>query len=324
MLKLFKKTGFNILMGFYLTSSLVSAQDISLPAPQKTGGMPLMEALDSRKTIRAFSSTEIPLQVLSDLLWTAYGINRPSEGKRTVPSAYAIYNMKIYVSTADGLYLYQPSTHTLKMILDQDIRSQTGLQSEAGDAPVNLVYVANLAQLSFSGKADLFSYAHTGFISQNVYLFCASAGLATFVRDYVDRETLHTTLQLGDDEEITLAQSIGYPEGTSKIKSNRNESVDPEAYPLSQNYPNPFNLETQIEYTLPENAHVEITIFNLNGEHIKTVVNQNQSPDHYVLKWNGLNENGQIMASGVYFYRLELVYANNRFKQQTQKMLMLK
>ena len=311
------------LIGVFCTICSIQAQDITLPAPQKTGGMPLMDALNNRKSTREFSSTELPLQVLSNLLWAAYGINRPSEGKRTVPTAFGIYNMEIYVARIDGLYLYDASTHSLQMILEEDIRSQTGIQSQAGDAPVNLVYVADLSKLSSSGKAEFYSIANTGFISQNVYLFCASMELVTFVRDFINRETLHATMQLGDDQEIILAQSIGYPKGTSKVDDKEVDSQNPEEYTLSQNHPNPFNLETQIEYTLLENAHVKINIFNMNGEHIKTVVNQNQTPDNYVFKWNGLNENGHPMASGVYFYQIELIQDNQR-KEQTRKMLMLK
>jgi hypothetical protein len=180
-----------------------------------------------------------------------------------------------------------------------------------------------LSKLSTSGKAEFYSIAHTGFISQNVYLFCASSGLVTVVRDLVDRETLHSTMQLGNQQEIILAQTIGYPERTSETSNPPDRNQNPEEYSLSQNFPNPFNLETQIQYTLFEEAQVQITIFNLKGDHINTVVHQKQTPGEYVFTWKGLDENGHQMASGVYFYQIEIIHDNQR-KEQTRKMLMLK
>ncbi len=298
------------------------SQDITLPDPQKSGGMPLMEALNNRKSTRDLSDYEISEQVLSDLLWAAYGFNRPQESKRTVPSAYNIQNMKIYVAKADGLYLYDAAANKLNLILAEDIRDETGTQDYVRDASVNLVYVADMSMMAPAGdRAEFYSNAHAGFISQNVYLFCASFNLGTTVRDLINRDALAITMQLEDDEDIILAQSVGYPEGY--IPPEKEETRYSAKYSLSQNFPNPFNSETQISYKLPENAYVCVNIYDLKGTKIKTVLNKNQKSGDYNIYWNGTNDKGERMTSGIYFYQIDITNDNNNFTQ-TRKMLMLK
>ncbi|HPQ39615.1 MAG TPA: nitroreductase family protein [bacterium] len=186
---------------------------VSLPKPQTDGGKPLMQALSDRATSRSFSSRPLPEQVLSNLLWAAFGINRPESGKRTAPSALNWQEIDIYVATADGLFRYDAGPHVLIPILDKDIRAMTGGQPFVAGAPVNLVYVADTSRMGSSGNADpdFYAAADTGFISQNVYLFCASEGLATVVRGYVDREKLKAAMNLKPEQKIILAQTVGYP-----------------------------------------------------------------------------------------------------------------
>jgi nitroreductase len=119
----------------------------------------------------------------------------------------------IYVATADGLYLYDAKSNELKPILPDDIRGLTGRQEFVKDAPVNLIYVADLSKIASSTKEDkkLYSAAGTGFISENVYLYCASEGLATVVRGSIDRQTLAKIMRLRPDQKVILAQSVGYP-----------------------------------------------------------------------------------------------------------------
>ncbi len=193
------------------TQLAVFAQDIKLPEPQKTGGMPLMEALSKRSSSRNYITKEISYQVLSNMLWAAYGYNRPKEKMRTAPSAWNIQNINIYVAKSDGLYLYDAANNILKSVSKKDIRKNTGTQIFVKDVPVNLIYVADLSMMSRVGdKAKFYSTAHTGFIAQNVYLFCASFNLGTVIRDLVDRDTLSKALNLKDDQEIILSQSVGY------------------------------------------------------------------------------------------------------------------
>jgi nitroreductase len=185
---------------------------ISLPKPQMEGGQPLMQALKNRQTSRSFSSEKLPEQLLSNLLWAADGVNRP-DGKRTAPSAMNWQEIDVYVALDDGLYLYDAKANVLQPVLGQDIRAMTGKQSFVKDAPVSLVFVADYAKMARASDADkgTYSAADTGFISQNVYLFCASEGLATGVRGMVPRDELAKTMNLRPDQKIVLAQSVGYP-----------------------------------------------------------------------------------------------------------------
>ena len=201
----------------FLASVAGSAKDlavIKLPKPQMEGGKPLMQALKERQTIRDFSPEKLPLQVISNLLWAADGINRPEAGKRTAPSAVNWQEIDIYVTLAEGVYLYDAKTNELKPVLAEDIRAKTGGQPFVGTAPMNLVYVADYARMGEKSSLEdktFYSACDTGFISQNVYLYCASEGLATVVRGYVDKEALAKTLNLRPDQKVTLAQTVGYP-----------------------------------------------------------------------------------------------------------------
>ena len=198
---------------FPLVAPAGDLKPIQLPRPQTEGGKPLMEVLRNRKSSRSFAGKALPQQVLSNLLWAAFGVNRPGSGKRTAPSARNWQEIDIYVATARGLYLYDAVAHALQPVLAQDIRALTGKQSYVKEAAVNLVYVANLSKMG-NATADsktLCSAADTGFIAQNVYLYCASEGLATVVRGLVDREALGKLMRLQGDQKIILAQSVGYP-----------------------------------------------------------------------------------------------------------------
>jgi nitroreductase len=185
---------------------------VQLPRPQTEIGRPLMQALKDRKTTRDFSPEKLPAQALSNLLWAAFGVNRPDSGKRTAPSAMDWQETDIYVATAEGVYVYDAGKNQLDPVLREDVRGLTGTQSFVKDTPVNLVYVADLARTrGGSAERDLFVAADTGFIAQNVYLFCASEGLATVVRGSIDRPALSKALRLRPDQRIILAQTVGYP-----------------------------------------------------------------------------------------------------------------
>jgi SagB-type dehydrogenase family enzyme len=188
-------------------------EPISLPEPDTSGGRPLMQVLKARRTSREFSDQELSLQVLSDMLWAAFGINRPESGKRTAPSAVNWQEIDIYVAKEAGLYLYDARANVLWPVLAEDIRSATGEQAFVGNAPVNLVFVADYSRMGLASEEakDFYSAADTGFISQNVYLFCASEGLATVVRGLIDREALAERMGLRSNQKIILAQTVGYP-----------------------------------------------------------------------------------------------------------------
>lgn len=185
---------------------------IELPRPRSEGGMPLMNALMLRHSTREFSDRPLPPQTLSDLLWAAFGINRPN-GYRTAPCGRYIIAIDIYAAMTDGVWIYEPKTHTLRPYLSGDIRAQTGLQDFVGTAPLNLVYVAHGEHLMDDSPEErrLLASVDTGFIGQNVYLFCASEGLATVFRGSVDYPKLKRTLKLPHQQFVTFAQTVGYP-----------------------------------------------------------------------------------------------------------------
>ncbi len=201
-----------------ITDGSMSA--IRLPAPRTEGGMPLMKALKERKSGRNFSPTPLPDQVLSNLLWAAFGINRPESGRRTAPSALNWQETDVYVFTEQGAYIYEAKDHILQPVASGDYRAETGsiIQPFVKDAPVNLVFVVDAGRTSMMGKIalstaerDMLSDTAVGFISQNVYLYCASEGLSTVVRGLIDREAVKARLKLRPEQRIILAQSVGYP-----------------------------------------------------------------------------------------------------------------
>jgi SagB-type dehydrogenase family enzyme len=206
-----------VLMADLSSSSFAEGEKmIELPKPQTDGGKPLMQILHERKTAREFVPDRLPAQVLSNLLWAACGINRP-DGHRTCPSAGNRQEVDIYITTADGLYLYNAKAHAMQQISNEDIRALAGKQPFVNEAPLNLVYVADYAKMPDSKETgrieekDFLAAADTGFIGQNVYLFCASEGLSTVFRAMVDRPPLAKVMKLRPDQKITFAQSVGYP-----------------------------------------------------------------------------------------------------------------
>jgi len=206
--------GFNLFPAATPISQAEEAQIIKLPAPQMEGGKPLMECLKLRQSNRSYSQQKLSLQTLSNLLWAANGINRPESGKRTAPTAVNWQNIDVYVATADGLFLYDAKEQALIQILKEDIRALTGSQDFVKTAPVNLVYVADYAKIPRGSDEDKLFYSanHAGYISQNVYLFCASEGLSTVVRAMINKEELAKAMKLRPEQHIMLAQSIGYPQ----------------------------------------------------------------------------------------------------------------
>jgi nitroreductase len=198
-----------------MTPDLILAEEpkpIQLSKPQIGSGNPLMQLLWKRMSSREYSPQPLPVEVLSNMLWAASGINRP-DGKRTAPTASNRQEIDIYVASANGLYLYDTKTNLLNPILAEDIRAMTGRQPFVKEAAVNLIYVADYSKMGTvpNEVKDLYSAAATGFISENVYLYCASEGLATVVRAGIDRPALANAMKLRPDQKIILAQSVGYP-----------------------------------------------------------------------------------------------------------------
>lgn len=193
------------------------AQDIKLVKPDKSGGIPLMQALNNRTSSREYDNRKLTDEQLSGLLWAAWGINRPEEGKHTAPSSNNKQEMQVYVALESGLYLYVPESHLLKQIHNRDIRKSTGKQDFVEIAAVNLVFVSDLIKAGVTnpekaGPEALNSSAiNTGFMAQNVYLYCASEKLACVVRGWMDTPELAKAMELAPHQRIIVSQTVGYP-----------------------------------------------------------------------------------------------------------------
>lgn len=185
---------------------------ISLPPPDKHGGLPLMEALASRHSSRDFTSDPLPLQLLSNLLWAAYGINR-TDGGRTSPSALNAQEIDIFVALPSGAYRYEAAIDELHLVAASDLRRITGYQDFVDEAPLDLVYVADYARMNRvpAGQRESYASVAAGAITQNIYLFAASNGLATVIRAWIDRAAIADALGLTHDQQVLLSQTVGYP-----------------------------------------------------------------------------------------------------------------
>lgn len=189
-----------------------TATSISLPSPEKHGGLPLMEALAKRQSSRDFAPDPLPVQLLSNLLWAAYGMNR-ADGGRTSPSALNVQEIDIFVALPSGAYRYDATGHELHLVASSDLRRITGYQDFVDEAPLDLVYVADHSRMSLVPVGQRESYASVvaGAITQNVYLFAASNGLATVIRAWIDRTAIADALGLTHDQQVLLSQTVGYP-----------------------------------------------------------------------------------------------------------------
>jgi SagB-type dehydrogenase family enzyme len=195
------------------SSAALAQQTIQLPAPRMDGGMPLMSAIAKRQSIRAYSERRLPNDVLSNLLWAAFGINRRDAGERTAPSWRGGKEIDIYVATSQAVWMYDPAAHALRHVMEGDIRAATGRQSFPATAPLVLIYVADRERMAEAPEQEQYVYAHAdaAFIAQNVYLFAASEGLGTVVLGNVEKAELAKTMKLRSNQILTFTQPIGYP-----------------------------------------------------------------------------------------------------------------
>lgn len=185
---------------------------IALPAPISHGGMPLTEAIARRRSSREFSPEALPLQTLSDLLWAAWGVNRP-DGGRTAPTALDAQEIDLYVALPAGAYRYDAAAHALRLAAAGDLRRVTGYQDFVDEAALDLVFVADHERMTLVPvrQRECFASVAVGAIAQNVYLFAAARGLATVIRAWIDHEAIAEALGLRHDQQVIAAQTVGVP-----------------------------------------------------------------------------------------------------------------
>lgn len=188
-----------------------SPATLVLPPPGRSGGMPLMEALDRRQSGRSYRPDALALQQLGDLLWSANGQNRASGG-RTAPSALNAQELEVIVALPEGAYRYEAASHHLELMAAADLRRLSGYQDFVDEAPLDLIFVANHDRLKMVPAAQRSAYAHVaaGAAAQNVYLYAASTGLATVIRAWIDRDAIAAALGLAQDHEVLLSQTVGF------------------------------------------------------------------------------------------------------------------
>ena len=204
--------------GVALAPGLASAQaqaPIELPPPRADFGTSLAQALKRRRSTREFAPRPLPPQVLSELLWSAFGVNRPATADRTAPSWRHARETEIFAVLAEGVWRYDPIAHRLLPQLAGDVRAQAGVQDFVATAPLNLVYASNAEHLGGVSHEEQrrVAAADIGFIGQNVYLYCASEGLNCVFRASLDTERLARTLKLPETQFISFSQTVGYPKG---------------------------------------------------------------------------------------------------------------
>lgn len=189
-----------------------AAPQIALPVPDRSGGLPLMQAIAKRRSDRAFAPRQLPLPMLSGLLWAADGVNRP-DGGRTAPSAINAQEIDVYVALPSGAYRYDAAANSLTLVAGSDIRRVTGYQDFVDEAALDLVFVADHSRMKLipAASREGFAFAAAGAVSQNVYLFAASNGLATVIRAWIDRDAIAKALGLDHDQQVLLSQTVGFP-----------------------------------------------------------------------------------------------------------------
>jgi nitroreductase len=202
-----------LVLSLVCVSAARAADDEPLPAAATTGGRPLMEVLRDRKSTREYTSAPVSREQLANLLWAGFGVNRPATGQRTAPCTMNLRTIDIYVAATDGVYRYDADGHRLVVISRQDVRVLTGGQDYVKTAPLALLYVADQAKLEKVAEHEraFYSAADAALIAENVYLYCASAGLGCVIHMPGDRAALATALGLRSEQRVVLAHTVGHP-----------------------------------------------------------------------------------------------------------------
>lgn len=182
------------------------AETVALPAPAKTGGMPLMQALAERKTIRDYKPGELDAATLSEILYAANGVNRP-DGKRTIPTAMNKQDLEVYVALPGAAYHYDAKANKLVRIDAGDFRADLIMNKNmAKNSAAILVYASDSTKFPNDIK---YPAIHVGEASQDVYLYCASKGLGTVSLGMYDEKGVRKVFKLDDKMTVILAQAIG-------------------------------------------------------------------------------------------------------------------
>lgn len=204
-------SSFLILICSYMT--IFSQNKIQLPKPELDKGKSLMECLEKRQTTRTFTTEKLNNQKISNILWAANGLNRPAENRYTAPTAMNMQELSLYLAKDDGLYFYNPIDNSLEKLANEDIRKETGTQVFVGKADFELIIVADITKMGKvqdPARYNFYAGRDAGYISQNIYLICASEGVGTVARGSFDNDKIVKLMKLDRNKFITLVHTIGY------------------------------------------------------------------------------------------------------------------
>ncbi len=202
-----------IIIVLVLFANVMLSQDtIQMIEPNIDSSISLVDAYSNRESSRTFSEVAISDQTISNILWAANGVNRNKTGMRTAPSVMDMREVEIVICTEDGTFLYLPDTHALKVLSEVDVRSQIGAQECFQEAPITIIFIANYKKMEGFGDeySQYFSTIDSGFVSQNIYLYCAAHGLGTVIIGSIDTDAVQQCLNLDEHLHIIMAQPIGH------------------------------------------------------------------------------------------------------------------
>ena len=199
-------------LGLFISMNAQDLQRIELNAPSKNKGVNIMEAFANRQSVREYSDKALSMQELSDLLWATIGINRPESGKTTAPTANNKQEISVYVTSAEGTYLYNAKENALIPVVKTDLRPLLAMkQTFVLDAPIALIITADLTKLGGATEGSHRTAAmDAGIVSQNISLFCAGTGLATVCRGWMDANAVKEALKLPETQVVLLNHPIGF------------------------------------------------------------------------------------------------------------------
>ena len=201
-----------IFSGSLLLSGITLAQSIVLNKPNLEREGNLMKALSERASARVFDSTPLSIQDLSDLLWAANGVNRVESGKRTAPSAINAQDIDIYVFDSEGVYLYNAQKHILEGVVNGDYRKIISNQDKDPYPALILLLVSDISRFTRADDSLKTEWAamDAGIVSQNIMLFCSSAGMESRPRAFMKKSEIIELLQLGTTKLPMLNIPVSY------------------------------------------------------------------------------------------------------------------
>jgi len=212
-----KMTSMFILLLSAMISPASAQETIPLPAPKIRGE--IMKTLRDRISVKGFNPKELSDSEIGEILWAGFGVANKGSGRRTAQSAFNACEIDQYVLRSDGVFRYDAEKHALRKIDSGDVRGLVARQAYAETAPVHIIYVADYDRArkvyprSYEEEMKNWANMHTGFIAQNVVLYCSSKGMSAVVRS-CGGDSLRKALHLEDHQEIIISQAVGYaPDG---------------------------------------------------------------------------------------------------------------